>query len=216
MKRVEKQLEPRTRLALGSNPDGSLTALIEDCADAAVDASITSPVWTLAEFTALRATVASALPESTAEIIRSAAAVLAVLHDVEVAIPSTPSPAQADAIADIRSQLDALLCPGFVTATGAAHLGDLRRYLTAVLRRLERLPVAPAADRERMDRVRAVQDAYDELRAALSPARRQGEDVADIAWMIEEFRVSLWAQQLGTVRPVSEQRIYRAIDDVLA
>ena len=85
-----------------------------------------------------------------------------------------------------------------------------------MLRRLERLPTAPAADRERMDRVRAVQDAYDELRAALSPARAQGDDVADIARMIQEFRVSLWAQQLGTAFPVSEQRIYRAIDDVLA
>jgi ATP-dependent helicase HrpA len=40
------------------------------------------------------------------------------------------------------------------------------------------------------------------------------EDVCDIGWMIEELRVSLWAQQLGTARPVSEQRIYRAIDAV--
>ena len=65
-----------------------------------------------------------------------------------------------------------------------------------------------------MERVHAVQDAYDELRQALSPARAAAADVRDIAWMIEELRVSLWAQQLGTPRPVSEQRIYRAIDAI--
>ena len=65
-----------------------------------------------------------------------------------------------------------------------------------------------------MVRVSAVQDACDELVAALSPARAAAADVRDIAWMIEELRVSLWAQQLGTARPVSEQRIFRAIDGV--
>ena len=66
-----------------------------------------------------------------------------------------------------------------------------------------------------MDRVAAVQAAYDELVQAISPSRAAAEEVRDIARMIQEFRVSLWAQQLGTPRPVSEQRIYRAIDAVL-
>ena len=111
-------------------------------------------------------------------------------------------------------QLDRLLPHGFVASTGAAHLGDLTRYLTAVGRRLERLPQGVNADRDRMARVHAVQDAYNELRQALSPARAAADDVRDIGRMIEELRVSLWAQQLGTARPVSEQRIYRAIDAI--
>ncbi len=96
-------------------------------------------------------------------------------------------------------------------ATGATRLADLTRYLMAIWRRLERLPHALGADRERMDRVHAVEDAYDDLRRALSPARAAGTDIVDIGWQIEELRVSLWAQQLGTPRPVSEQRIYKAI-----
>jgi len=140
--------------------------------------------------------------------------VLAAAHEVEVALPAQPSAAQADAVADIRAQLDRLLPRGFVTATGAARLGDLSRYLTAIGRRLERLPRDATGDSERMQRVHAVEDAYDELRQALSPSRAVAEDVRDIGWMIEELRVSLWAQQLGTARPVSEQRIYRAIDAI--
>jgi ATP-dependent helicase HrpA len=66
-----------------------------------------------------------------------------------------------------------------------------------------------------MARVHTVQSAYDELLEALSPTRAAADDVRDIARMIQELRVSLWAQQLGTPRPISEQRIYRAIDAVV-
>lgn len=140
--------------------------------------------------------------------------VLAAAHEVGVGLPDKPPAAQADAVEDIRLQLERLLPKGFVTATGVARLTDLTRYVTAIARRLERLPHAIGADRERMARVHAVEDAYDDLVRALSPARAAAHDVVAIAWQIEELRVSLWAQQLGTPRPVSEQRIYKAIDAV--
>ncbi|BBY74735.1 ATP-dependent helicase [Mycolicibacterium parafortuitum] len=211
-KGVERSLDTRTRLLLGNNPDGSLQALLDDCAQAAVQALAPKPVWSKGEFAAARQRLASGLAKTTGDVVRRVQSVLAALHEVELALPKQPSQAQAAAIADIRAQLSRLVPPGFVAATGAARLGDLTRYLTAISRRLERLPHGLAADRERMDRVAAVQGAYDDLRAALSPARAAAPDVVDIGWMIEELRVSLWAQQLGTARPVSEQRIYRAIN----
>ena len=216
VKALEKKLDMRTRLMLGSNPDGSLAALLEDCADAAIDVLAPAAVWTKADFAALRQRVVTGLAPTTADIVGRVEKVLAALREVEVAVPAKPPAPQADAVADIRTQLATLTPKGFVAAAGAGRLGDLARYLTAVSRRLERLPHAVAADRERMARVGAVGDAYDELLQAISPARAGGEDVREIAWMIQEFRVSLWAQQLGTPKPVSEQRIYRAIDDVLA
>ncbi len=216
VKAVERQLSPRTKLVLGANPDGSLQALLEDCADAATDMLAPAPAWTRDEFAALRDRVAAGLVSTTAGVVARVEKVLAAAHDVEVALPSAPAAAQADAVADIRAQLDRLLPRGFVAATGAARLSDLSRYLLAIGRRLERLPHAPGADRERMDRVHSVEDAYDELLRALSPARAGGTDIRDIGRQIEELRVSLWAQQLGTPRPVSEQRIYRAIDAALS
>jgi ATP-dependent helicase HrpA len=215
VKAVERALNPRARLVLGTNSDGSLAALIDDCADAAVAVLAPEPVWTRAEFDARRDRVADALVPTTLDIVGRVEKVLAAAHDVLVALPAQPPPAQAEAIADVRAQLGKLLPKGFVTATGAARLADLVRYLTAVSRRLDRLPHAVNADRERMERVHAIEDAYDEVRRALSPRRAAADDVRDIAWMIEELRVSLWAQQLGTARPVSEQRIYRAIDAIV-
>ena len=214
VKAVERQLDLRTRLALGANPDGSVSALLDDCADAAADALVPAPAWTRAEFAALRDRVAAELVSMTVDIVGRAEQVLSAAQEVRLLLPDLPPPAQTDAIADINAQLDRLMPPGFVCVTGRARLADLTRYLTAIRRRLERLPHAIGADQERLQRVQAVQDAHDELVHALPPARARAADVRDIAWQIEELRVSLWAQQLGTPHPVSEQRIYRAIDAV--
>ncbi len=214
VKQAERQLDTRTRLTLRTNPDGSLPALLEDCADAATDALMPGPVWTRGDFAKLRDQVSAKIAATTVDIVGRVAKVLAAVHEVQLLLPGQPSARQADAVDDIRAQLDRLLTPGFVTATGRSHLGDLARYLTAIERRLGRLPHGVEADRQRMQQVHAVEDAYDELVRALPSARRASAEVRDIAWQIEELRVSLWAQQLGTPRPVSEQRIYRAIDAV--
>ncbi|WIM89081.1 ATP-dependent RNA helicase HrpA [Candidatus Mycobacterium wuenschmannii] len=213
-KSVERQLDPRTKLLLGTNPDGSLHALIDDCVEAAVDASIAGPVWTHDEFVALRELVAASLPADTRATMARVEKVLAAAQEARLALPTQASPTQADAVADVHSQFDRLLAPGFVARTGNARLGDLTRYLAAIRRRLDQLPHATNADRDRMERVRAVQDAYDEVVEGLPAARRTDTDIREIAWQIEELRVSLWAQQLGTPRPVSEQRVYRAIDQI--
>jgi ATP-dependent helicase HrpA len=215
-KTVERTIGTRARLVLGSNPDGSLAALLDDCADAAVDALVVEPVWTRADFDRVRADVAEQLVARTTAVVRDVEQVLAAAHDVRLALPAEPPRTQLDAIEDVRDQFRRLLPVGFVARTGAAGLRDLTRYLTAIARRLELLPRDVETDRGRMIRVHAVRDAYDELVRALPATRAAGADVRDIARLLEELRVSLWAQQLGTPRPVSEKRIYRAIDAVTA
>ncbi len=214
VKAAERALSARSRLILGTNPDGSLAALLDDCADAAVDALVPTLPWTRGEFAELRAKVAGDLPARTIEVAGLAEQVLAAAHDVRRALPARPGAAQAGAVEDIRDQFRRLLPPGFVTLTGQERMRDLARYVAAIGRRLELLPRSVEVDQARMQRIRLVQQAYDELRSALPAARVAAPDVADIGWLIEELRVSLWAQQLGTARRVSEQRIYRAIDAI--
>ncbi|MEH3131289.1 MAG: ATP-dependent RNA helicase HrpA [Mycolicibacterium neoaurum] len=211
VKPVERGLDMRARLTLNTSPDGPLAALLDDCADAAVDVFARELVWTRRDFEALTARVGKSLATTTMDVARRVEKVLAAAHEAQVSIPDKPVQAQVDAVTDVRAQLDRLLPKGFVTLTGVTKLADLTRYLLAIGRRMERLPHALVADRDRMDRVHAVEDAYDDLLCSLSPSRAAGQDVIDIGWQIEELRVSLWAQQLGTPRPVSEQRIYKAI-----
>ncbi|AMT69082.1 ATP-dependent RNA helicase HrpA [Mycobacteroides immunogenum] len=212
MKTVERGLDPRARLLLSSNPDGSLPALLDDCADAAVDLLAPTPVWSRTEFTALRDRTAQSLAATTLDIMRRAEKVVTAWSEVQVALPSKAPAAQHDALSDMRDQLDRLLEAGFVAATGATRLADLARYVGGIGKRLERLPQGVEADRERMHRVHAVEDAYDDLLRDLPAGRSDDPAIRDIAWFIEELRVSLWAQQLGTARAVSEQRILKAIN----
>jgi ATP-dependent helicase HrpA len=103
---------------------------------------------------------------------------------------------------------------GFVTDTGFGRLDDVARYLAAVERRLERLPRDPARDRLHTATVDRVRQAYRELLDAGPPGTPPGDNLRQIRWMIEELRVSLFAQTLRTPYPVSEERIYRAIDSL--
>ncbi len=215
VKAAERSLSTRGRLVLSANPDGSLAALLDDCADAAVDTLVGAElIWEREGFVALRSRMAAELVPCTIEILTRVERVLSAAHEVRGALPDKPLPAQVDAIDDIRAQFRRLLPVGFVAAAGHDRLLDVARYVTAIARRLDRLPRDVDIDRARMLRVHAVQQAYDDVVTALPKTRAAAADVRDIGWLIEELRVSLWAQQLGTARPVSEQRIYRAIDAI--
>ena len=121
---------------------------------------------------------------------------------------SLTAPSLAASVADARSQLDALVHDGFVAETGWQRLADLPRYLAALTRRLEVLPRDPERDRSRV----AV---LAELAGELASARRRrpyAPGLTEVRWMLEELRVSWFAQQLGTAYPVSDTRVLRAID----
>ncbi len=111
--------------------------------------------------------------------------------------------------ADVREQLRRLTQPGFVTATGAARLADVERYLRAAVRRLERLPDAVAVDRDRMNAVHELERLY---RERLDDRRATGA-LREVPWMLEELRVSHFAQALGVKGGVSSKRIRRLLDE---
>jgi ATP-dependent helicase HrpA len=114
----------------------------------------------------------------------------------------------------VRAHVVRLVRPGFVTDDGIERLADVERYLRADSRRLEVLAAAPARDRERLARVAQVEQEHEAWLAGLRPERRDDDAVRSVRWMLEELRVSVFAQQLGTPNPVSEKRIRRAMDAV--
>lgn len=90
----------------------------------------------------------------------------------------------------------------------------MERYLRGIQLRCDHAPSHLARDAEHQETVARVRIEYDKLFAALPATRRSGPDVQALRWMIEELRVSLFAQTLGTAHPVSEKRIYKAMDAV--
>lgn len=208
---VTASLPPRDRLALSQNPYGSLDALIEDCRAAAADELIAAaggPVRSPKQFDALVAKIRPEFVSAVARIVRLVVPVLAGAHQVSSALADT---SERDIADDVRHQLDDLIFAGFISEWGSARLLELPRYLEAACIRLESLPGSAVRDRQGMVEIDRALAAYDRLVNALPEARKHGHDVTEIWWMIEEFRVSLFAQKLGTPYPVSTKRIEKAI-----
>jgi ATP-dependent helicase HrpA len=92
----------------------------------------------------------------------------------------------------------------------------LGRYLRGIERRLEKLPQDPTRDRAQTERIAEVEQEYATWLTELPRGAADWDEVRDVRWMIEELRVNYFAQALGTPYPISEKRIYKAMDDVSA
>jgi ATP-dependent helicase HrpA len=110
---------------------------------------------------------------------------------------------------DIRRQLDALFFPGFVAQVPPEWLREYPRFLKALGLRLDRLPLRAAQDETLSAELAAQWTAWLRLRDAPGSGLRDSPELELLRWMIEEYRVSLFAQQLGTRLPVSAQRLAR-------
>ncbi|NED96334.1 ATP-dependent RNA helicase HrpA [Phytoactinopolyspora alkaliphila] len=216
---VQRHLNNQTKLVLSQNPDGTVADLIGDCTACAADALIADaggPVWDQASFAALREKVRGSLIEAVFTVVADVERILVVAHRIKASLTGVPRTANPESVADARHHLDGLVHPGFVTATGRRRLTHLTRYLRALERRVEKLGTAPQRDLLLKDRVADVEDAYHDLLDAIPPDQRPTGEHEAVRWMIEELRVSLFAQELGTAHPVSEKRILRAIAELRA
>ena len=215
-KQVVKTLGPRTRLALQFNPDGEIPALVDDCVDAVATELIAAaggPPRDQAAFDALVATAKRELHPLTVDAVQKVEAVLTQAREVAVAIGAAPGRRVPEAaVADLRRQMTGLLHRGFVAAAGRRRLPDLVRYLRAMAHRLEKLPANAVRDELWTAQVAAVTAEYEQLRAQVPSTGAPDDPVVRVRWMIEELRVGLFAQAIGTPRPISEQRVYKAID----
>ena len=193
--------------------------MLDDCAGAAVDRLVEDaggPAFSSAEFVRLREEVRADLVDATANVVSQVQAVLATAYEVEQRLSGTRDPSLVPALADVRQQLKGLVYPGFVTATGYRQLRHLPRYLQAITYRLDRLPGNLGRDRQLMAQLHQIEQEYRELRAELPAGGPADEGLREIRWMLEELRVGFFAQSLGTAYPVSDKRIYRAMDQLPA
>ncbi len=222
VKGVVGRLGNADKLALGRSPYPSVPALLDDCVTAALDLLVdrhvqgSGPVADEAGFERLRDAVRADLPGAAYDVVAQVARLLAVGHDVASRAGDGAAPAALPSLLDVRAHVARLLPADFVTAHGAARLADVQRYLVADQRRLDVLATAPARDHERLRRVEHAEREHAAWLSGLRPERRDEPAVREVAWMLEELRVSVFAQQLGTPYPVSEKRVFRAMDAATA
>ncbi len=210
---VQKTIEARTMLGLTSAPHGSVTAAVDDAMDAVLDAILLAadgPVWDEASFETLLRTVKDRWVDDLTRAVATMAGV--VQHAVRLGerLREVAPVAWTPALDDVTTQLSQLVFDGMAVSIGAGRLAELPRYLAAIEIRLDRLREGTRADAERMSIVHRASAEHAVLVADLGMTA----SLDDVRWMIEELRVQQFAQQLGTPRAVSAQRIRRALDRV--
>jgi ATP-dependent helicase HrpA len=207
LRAVKRGLGGAATLTLAGAPHGGAAAVLEDALVAALDALIASgggPAWDEAGFAALREHVAQRLTQTTAAVLADVIAVLDAAAELRRRLDELPADAALQpARLDLATQLGGLVHPGFAAATGADRLPDVVRYLRAALRRLERLPAAVAADRDRMNAIHELEQEY--------RARGGRAAVPAVHWMLQELRVAQFAQGLGVRGRASAKQIRREL-----
>ncbi|MFD4345230.1 ATP-dependent RNA helicase HrpA [Streptomyces coelicoflavus] len=212
---ASEKLTNQQKLGLSANPHGSIQALFDDCAMAAADkliADFGGPAWDEESYRKLYDKVRAEIVDTTVRTVGQVQQVLAAWQACERRLKAVRSPALLANLQDVRTQLDALVKPGFVTAAGIRRLPDLMRYLVAADRRLQQMPTGVQRDTSRMEKVHEMRDEYAWLLEQMPQGRPVPQQVLDVRWMIEELRVSYFAHALGTAYPVSDKRIVKAID----
>ena len=222
--RVTSRWSAQESLILAASPYRSTEALVEDMQVAAgrmvagrwaASASGTplTEVRTREVFKSLVGVMRDELEDEVYRVARYAAAALKAAREVDRVVGAHTSLTLLGTLQEVREHAAALVPNGFIADTPPEYLAHLERYLQALAMRVEKASSSPSAasqDAALSFQVSQAQEVMDRARtkAASLPADPQREALLEEArWMVEELRVSLFAQTLGTSRKVSLQRI---------
>ncbi|MFJ6678964.1 ATP-dependent RNA helicase HrpA [Microbacterium sp. NPDC091382] len=209
---VMDHLTAPEKLALAASPYTSAKALIEDARVAVADAVMGDAVLrTEAAFTAARDAFSARIVDELFQTVSLAARILTLQRDVERAVKNQNSMTLLAALGDVKGQLAGLIHPGFLSRTGLPRLAHLPRYLQGAKERVDALSDNAGRDRQRMTEFERAAAMFTDAGGTLPLPADAPAHLVHARWLLEEFRVSLFAQRLGTAEPVSLQRISKAL-----
>ncbi|MGR5175243.1 ATP-dependent RNA helicase HrpA [Vibrio parahaemolyticus] len=215
IKYLHSNLPNKSKLGLYFNPYGKVLDLIDDCIACGIDKLIEEQgglVWDSEKFEQLKEHVRGELGDTVVDIAKQVETILTTAFNINKKLKGRVDLSMAFALSDIKAQIEGLIFKGFATECGWKRLPDILRYLKAIEKRMEKLPIDPNRDRMHMLKVESVTQDYKELLNKIPKGVKIPENVKEIRWMLEELRVSYFAQQLGTPYPVSDKRVLNAID----
>ncbi|RDH97934.1 ATP-dependent helicase HrpA [Curtobacterium sp. AG1037] len=213
---VQSHLTAQEKLALAASPYPSTAALFDDVLAAVVDAGIRRAhpdglIFTKAEFEAVRDAVSATVVDTMFTAVSEVAAVLTAQRAADKALKQANAMALLPALSDMRQQSERLVFPGFVSVAGLDRLRRIRVYLQGIDARVQKLLQNPGRDAGWMREVSVATDRYTDAGGTFPPSIGAHPELVHARWMLEEFRLSLFAQELGTAETVSLQRITKAL-----
>jgi ATP-dependent helicase HrpA len=216
LKYLQEKLPNKAKLGLYFNPFGSIADLLQDCIQAACvylvkqylqNNKLTQLPRTERDFTLIRDYVRAEISDCVLIAAIKVEQALSLRHDVSKKLKGSVALNVIQSHGDIKQQSEQLVFKGFVSASGIEKLDDIIRYLKGTLRRLEKLPIDPNQDRLKLIEVNKAADKYNSVLSTQRKDKPITQDILATKWMIEELRISLFAQNLGTAQPISLKRI---------
>ncbi|WP_233523504.1 DUF3418 domain-containing protein, partial [Dyella solisilvae] len=211
MKQARRRLPVGNPLALKYAPLGGVDGLREDLVEGGFSDLLQRhalDVRTAGTFQALHTQAARELFGAAVERLKLAEPIIEAQADLKSWLQPPLMGFARASYDDLREQFDALLTPGFLRELPTSRLAHYPRYLKAMRLRAERLRQDPVKDQQRMLQVLPFWRDYLKHRAAGT------EGLDELRWLIEEWRVSLFAQELKTAEPVSAKRLTRALENL--
>ena len=201
------------KLGLAGSPYTSVAELLEDCRAAVVQGAIDARpvVRDPAAYAALLAAAGEEQEARLRDLMTEVIGVLGSWRHAEKSLSGRAHLATLPALTDMRAQLGRLVHRGFVGEAGTTQLRRYPTYLAALEQRRAKLDEQVARDRQLMEQIAGLQESYLHQVEALPAGRPPGPRLRQARWMLEEYRISLWAQQLGTAVPVSDQRLRKVL-----
>jgi ATP-dependent helicase HrpA len=214
IKYLQEKLPNKAKLGLYFNPFGQIQALINDCINAGVDHLITqysvkfsTDIRNKADFQACCEYVRQDINELVLQIAQKIEQGLTTAHGINKKMKGNVPLTMINAHRDIKQHLDSLVFPDFVASIGVDKLNDWQRYIEGIKRRLDKLAIDPIKDKLHQLNIEKVLGEYEKKCQQIPPGREIPAELREIRWLIEELRISFFAQQLGTNMPISAKRI---------
>ena len=213
---LETHLPNRAKLSMYYQPLGSIKELIFDlmlCAISNIVQRNGGVPWDEENFLRLKEIVRGELNDEALAIAKNIEQSLVKAHELKRLLKGNISFDLARSYADISAQLDGLIYKGFISQCGNEHLSELPRYLQAAIERITRLNRDVVRDQMYMRTLDGINEEYQKV------LRSYHEDLIppplkEVKWMIEELRVSYFAQHLGVSCPISDKRIYAELERI--
>lgn len=216
IKYLHEKLPNKAKLGLYFNPFGKIADLIDDCIFCGIDYLIDKQqglIFEQQKFPLLLDSIKGEINDIIVDIAKQVERILTLNYDLNKKLKGRMDLSMALSLADIKKQLSSLIYKGFVADVGYQKLTDLYRYLQAIDKRLEKLYLDPNKDRLHLQVIERVTELYSKLQQQTKD-KTHDESVKQLRWMIEELRVNLFAQQLGTPYSISEKRIKQFIEEI--
>lgn len=214
---VQEHLTTGEKLVLAQSPYRTTAALFEDCMVACIDSVLGDrEVWSSAEFEGARNEVSAGLVDALFQTVALVSRIVARSRDADKAIRAATNLTLVTPLGDARQQLKDLVWAGpsgtgFIASTGLERLRRIPVYLDGLIYRVSKLAENTARDRVWMSEVQLATERYRSAGGELPLAPGSEPRLVRARWMLEELRLSLFAQHLPTAEPVSLQRITKVL-----